>query len=71
MTPAAVRGSAFGWFHGIIGLAALPASLLFGLLYDKWGPTAAFGMGAALALAALLVFRTVPHAAEPRTTSRV
>ena len=67
LTPAEVRGSAFGWFHGIIGLAALPASLLFGLLYDRLGPTAAFGMGATLALAALLVFRTIPHPAVPRT----
>jgi len=60
LTPAAVRGSAFGWFHGIMGLAALPASLLFGLLYDRLGPTAAFGTGAVLAFAALLVFRTIP-----------
>lgn len=60
LTPAAARGSAFGWFHGIMGLAALPASLLFGLLYDRLGPTAAFGTGAVLAFAALLVFRTIP-----------
>jgi predicted MFS family arabinose efflux permease len=71
LTPAAARGSAFGWFHGIIGLAALPASLLFGLLYDRSGPTAAFGMGAALALAALLVFQTVPQPAKPRKPPKV
>ena len=60
LTPPAARGSAFGWFHGIIGLAALPASLLFGVVYDHWGPPAAFGLGATLALAALVVFRTIP-----------
>ena len=67
LTPAAARGSAFGWFHGIMGLAALPASLLFGLLYDRLGPTAAFGTGALLAFTALLVFRTIPdsRAAAP------
>jgi predicted MFS family arabinose efflux permease len=71
LTPAEVRGSAFGWFHGVIGLAALPASLLFGLLYDRLGPTAAFGMGAGLALVALVVFRTIPPPVEPRTPPAV
>ena len=65
LTPAVARGSAFGCFHGIIGLAALPASLLFGVIYDHWGPPAAFGMGAALALAALLVFSTIPATDDP------
>jgi MFS family permease len=71
LTPAEVRGSAFGWFHGVIGLAALPASLLFGLLYDRLGPTAAFGMGAGLALVALVVFRTIPPPVELRTPPAV
>ena len=49
MVPAARRGTAFGWFNFVIGIAALPASLLFGLVWDKAGPETAFGMGAALA----------------------
>ncbi|NJN55121.1 MAG: MFS transporter, partial [Anaerolineae bacterium] len=28
------RGTAYGWFNGAIGLAALPASLLAGLLWQ-------------------------------------
>ncbi|NQV28951.1 MAG: MFS transporter [Rhodopirellula sp.] len=47
------KGLAFGWFNCAIGISALPASLLFGLLYDQFGPLAAFGWGAALALLAL------------------
>ncbi|HEX8246465.1 MAG TPA: MFS transporter, partial [Longimicrobium sp.] len=55
LAPAAVRGSAFGWFHAVAGVAALLASLLFGLLWDAFGPHAAFLTGAALALAAALL----------------
>jgi MFS family permease len=57
LVPAALRGSAFGWFHGAIGLASLPASALFGFLWWRFGTTWAFGAGAVFALvaAALLV----------------
>jgi MFS family permease len=46
------RGKAFGVFHMSTGLAALPASILFGLLWKSYGPTAAFDVGAAVAGAA-------------------
>jgi MFS family permease len=46
------KGLAFGWFHFVIGLAALPSSLLFGWLYEQYGALVAFGCGAGLALAA-------------------
>jgi MFS family permease len=48
------RGTAFGWYNLAIGLGALPASLLFGVVWDRAGPAAAFTMGASLALAAAL-----------------
>ena len=50
--PADRRGAAFGAYHFSVGLAALPASLLFGVLWQQVGSTAAFATGAALALAA-------------------
>ncbi len=53
--PPAVRGSAFGVYHAVVGLTALPASVVFGALYAVSGPGAAFGSGAALAAMALLV----------------
>lgn len=49
------RGTAFGWYNLAIGIGALPASLLFGFLWDRVSPTAAFDVGALLAVAAAVV----------------
>jgi MFS family permease len=54
LVPADRRGAAFGWYNLALGLGALPASLLFGALWDRWGAATAFGFGAAMALAAAL-----------------
>lgn len=62
---AAARGTAYGWYNLAIGVGALPASLLFGLVWDRAGPGAAFVLGGALALAAtaaLLAFVRLPAA---------
>lgn len=62
LVPAQRRGAAFGWFNLAIAAGALPASVLFGLVWDAYGAAPAFGMGAALALTAaagmLVVFRS-------------
>lgn len=47
----AEKGTAFGWYHMIVGLAAIPAGLLFGFVWKIAGPSAAFGMTALIALA--------------------
>ncbi|HEV3005950.1 MAG TPA: MFS transporter [Pirellulales bacterium] len=52
-------GLAYGWFNLLMGIAALPASLLFGALYQQFGVLAAFGSGAGLALAAMAVLAAV------------
>jgi MFS family permease len=49
------KGLAFGWYNFAIGIAALPSSLIFGALYEAFGPLVAFGWGAALALIAALM----------------
>lgn len=49
------KGLAFGWFNFAIGVTTLPASLLFGALYQAFGPLAAFGTGAGLALIAAIL----------------
>jgi MFS family permease len=54
LVPAARRGTAFGWYNLSLGLAALPASLLFGVVWSRYGAPTAFGMGSALAVAAAL-----------------
>ena len=60
LAPAESRGAAFGLYNGAIGITALPASLLFGAVYAAAGPGAAFGMGAALAVAATVLLARVP-----------
>lgn len=56
--PPALRGTAFGLFNLVCGLALLLASLMAGALWQFAGPGACFGAGAALAgLSALLLWR--------------
>ena len=60
LTPSSRRGAAFGWYNLVIGIGALPASVLFGVLWNTAGPTAAFFTGAALALVAAVVLHQAP-----------
>ena len=55
LAPAERRGTAFGWYNGVMGVAALPASLLLGTLWTLRGPPVAFAAGASLALAAAVL----------------
>jgi MFS family permease len=48
------RGRAFGWMNGLIGFAALPASVVFGMIWQGAGSKTAFLAGAAVAAAAVL-----------------
>jgi len=66
LVPEAQRGAAYGLFNAAIGITALPASFLAGLLWQgfgQWlgfGPSAPFLFGAALALiASVLLWRRV------------
>lgn len=63
LAPETARGGAFGLYHGAIGLTALPASILFGVIYAGAGPAAAFGTGAVLALIAAALLTRVPQLA--------
>jgi MFS family permease len=77
LVPAAQRGMAYGMYSASIGLAALPASLMAGLLWQgigTWrgfGPPAPFLVGAALAAtAALLLWRMpLPRPGEGRQSA--
>ena len=57
LVPAAQRGTAYGWLNLIMGAMLLPASLLFGLLWESVSATLAFGFSAGCALAAALLLR--------------
>jgi MFS family permease len=70
------RGTAYGLYHASVGLAALPASLIAGLLWQglgRWpgfGPGAPFFFGALMALTAVLLFAFwVPQTAVPASSS--
>ncbi len=58
------RGMGYAWYSFTSGMAALPASLACGALYQVAGPMAAFGYGAALAVVAVTVLATVRQPAE-------
>jgi len=55
MAPADARGLAFGIYNGALGFGGLAASLVFGLIWTRVSPAAAFLTGASLALAASLL----------------
>lgn len=54
LVPQTRRGAAFGWYNLAIGLGALPASLIFGTIWDRSGSPTAFMFGASLALVAAI-----------------
>jgi len=62
LVPQEQRGTAYGYFNAGIGLAALPASLIAGILWQglgSWaglGPAAPFYFGAALAILSVFLF---------------
>lgn len=53
------KGRAYGWYNFAIGIATLPANLIFGALYQTYGPLAAFSWGASLALIAIVMMTGV------------
>lgn len=68
LTPERLRGSAFGAFHFLVGIAALPASLLMGLIWERQGPSVAFYVDSGLALAATVLFAINWRFRKERTT---
>ncbi len=55
MAPAGARGTAFGIYNAALGAGGLAASLLFGAIWTRVSPPAAFLTGAGVALAASLL----------------
>jgi MFS family permease len=59
--PADLRGTAFGFFNLMSGLALLLASGVAGLLWDQWGAPVTFLVGACFSAAALSVLALRPR----------
>ena len=54
------RGTNFGWYNMVLGLAAIPAGLLFGMVWQQFDAVAAFSFAGLLAwLAAALFYQRV------------
>lgn len=67
MAPADARGTAFGIYNAALGFGGLVASLLFGAIWTRVSPAAAFLTGACLALAAsLLLYLAFSNAKNTR-----
>jgi MFS family permease len=56
LAPNTERGTAFGWFYMLVGLAAIPAGLLLGGVWTLWSAKAAFLVSAAITTTAALFF---------------
>ena len=58
LVPAERAGTAFGWYYLVTGLLLLPASAIFGTLWEHGSPTVAFGASAVCAVLAGIVLST-------------
>ncbi|WP_370687360.1 MFS transporter [Thermus sp. NEB1569] len=65
LIPQEAKATAIGLYHTVVGILLLPASLIFGFLWQSYGPELAFGVGAGLALLALLFFLLDGRRARP------
>jgi MFS family permease len=54
LVPAEARGTAFGWYYGVLSMALLPASLIAGWMWTAVSPASTFYLGAGLAFLAAM-----------------
>lgn len=54
--PSMLRGTAFGLFNLVAGIATLLASLMAGFTWDRFGPSVTFQAGGILAICALALY---------------
>ena len=70
LVPDASRGAAYGLYSAAIGVMALPASVIAGVLWDRISPAAPFLFGAVMAGIGLAGLRLIPQSEsespEPR-----
>lgn len=63
------RGKSFGWYHFIVGAGTLPASLIFGSIWQAAGSRNAFLISAAISTAACAMMMVFLAAAKPAAKS--
>lgn len=69
-SPSQRRGSAFGAYHLLVGLAALASNVTFGAVWDLFGSTAAFAGSGAVALAAAIALLALVSNGRAATVER-
>ncbi|MBU3550559.1 MFS transporter [Polynucleobacter sp. MWH-Berg-3C6] len=71
LAPKGLTGTAFGWFNLCSGMMLLPASFIFGWLYESINPTVAFlfsGLSSGLAVLLLVFWVFKPKKMNPVST---
>jgi sugar phosphate permease len=67
LAPRGARGYAFGIYNAALGVGGLVSSLMFGVIWTRISPSAAFFTGAAVALVAIgLLYSLFSHEENPR-----
>ncbi len=57
--PREARGAAMGYFYGLTGLTTFIASLLAGIVWDRFGAPAALSIGSGFAILALIALASI------------
>jgi MFS family permease len=70
LVPENLRGTAYGIFNAALGIAAFPASLVAGVLWDWYGPAAPFFFGGGLSILAVIGFLMLPAGKRERARDR-
>ncbi len=65
------RGTAFGFYNLVIGIGALPASLMTGALWDRFGAATALMIGAGLSLLAAVLLTVAIRESNSSSEKRV
>ena len=69
LAPSRARGTAFGVYNAALGVGGLLSSVMFGVIWTRVSPTAAFFTGAAVALCAIGLLYSL-FSASDSTTAR-
>ena len=59
LVPPEKRGTAFGFYNLAFSITVLPASIIFGALWNQFGASAAFLVSAAISVGAAMLLLTV------------
>jgi len=65
IAPKNLIGTAYGWYNLVVGFMLLPASLIFGCLWQSISPAVAFGFSTSCALIAAALLKWWIHLSEP------